>query len=1037
MNCCVYEEFFKDLFDFYEKKVLSDLEAEVELIESKREVRELNNKLGLFERLVLEKLIITSKTEKFTKINEDLKNIRGIETIIIKTSLPELAMATLLHNLQTHEKDDLDSSKNIFVSIHQLCKHENDLLKAATSKSFKLNSTLNILDNEDSDISCYSEIFHKFAAEVKTIFFTKRTWEYLKTHFSFTQQKSITLQWSDLTNERKNMLLKTNLSFQGKKIKLKKIWSKKSNILQNMPIEDFEYLSSIEIQGPQHLANQTSYYIQRKFRHYFETHQHNVLNAKDVIKMMKIEKSVILGDAAGMGKTTSAFRIANLIKKSKPKFWVAFVDLKEHTKFYISNTQEQTSEIDVKYLSENLLALKHNFDQTLFQELFEKSKVYFVIDGYDEISPKFNNFILNLLRFIHDSGNFMLVTTRLHLVTDLENKLEKSAIRLEPFDKTDQINFLINFWKKKNLKTTKNLKIQAKNLLRIFENKLNHQDFVEIPLQLFMMAEVYENLSNSEDILFNLYLLYENFVSKKIDIWDKKGPLVRIESREIQKGLVNVCQMHQNFAIVSYFGEDVAERLGIAVADVELNETNELKEMVIRIGLIKKALHNSFEFIHKTYSEYFIAEYCYKKYFLGLAAKAEVDFFKEIYFENDHHEGIRKFINEKLRATNSAVFSKIWKNAKRNFCDKDQRALLYYDCKGVLAYFLANEADFEMVLNNIQSSLDREAFHSYLLANDWLVDVLCYFTFCAKREQFLKLWEFVDRNFEKEVKTFLLLQKFLGNRNALVTSCVNKHTATMHEVFVIARSLLEKDKFLRELTKLDSFGFQAFHYSFLYGNAASYLAAYEQEFEAKLEEDAIRKLLIMKFPHGRNILHFVACNSSQDTWSFVLNHLEKWILRGLLLEKDLFGHNVFEKAAFHNKKIIITLLDWFKSNSEAGELEVIFKKRNNENHFTLLHFISWFCDESLTEKVFLFLFNCKFAEELIKTILLSKDRDGDTPLYSAVFNKHRSTVRVFYHFYLKTLGVDEVNKILSDMDFYLSTDSMKRKDALDFLKSLC
>lgn len=737
---------FDVLFGFYEKFVEQDLKKEAAFAELKCKVREMNKNLGLFEMLVSNEQVINSQAKWSVEINKKL------EDTFVETTLPELTMASLAGNLLYSEAEELVLSKNIFVKVHQLCSHKQNLSEVASLISDKFKLTFYVLDTENYNLSNCSELLSQFIVEARTVFVTNRPWKVLKDHFSSLQQKCLSIYWKDLTNKRKNELLDTMLNFQGRKVQLKDIWTEDSNILQNMLFESFVNLGEKNIEVSKHLSsNNVDLFIERNFKNLSENHQQFVFKPDEVICKLKTDRCVILADSAGMGKTTSAIHFAKSLREQNPIPWVAFVDLKEGTEAYIDNMQKETFEMNEEYFSQKLLKLETEFHLKLFSEFFKNSKVIFVVDGYDEISPKFNEFILTLLRYILDSGNSLLVTTRTHLVSDLENRLERSAIRLKPFDKADQIIFLVKFWGKKlPERTTDDLKTKAENLLEKFVNTLHHQDFVEVPLQLYMIAEVYGDVPSSEHMSLNLFSLYKDFVNKKIDIWVEKGPLAKIDNKEIQKGSVTVGPMHQSIAITSVFGAKEAKTQGIVAIDINL-----ARELLTRIGLIREAINDHFEFVHKTYSEFFIAEFCYNKILAGLATTIQINMFKRVFLGNDY-ESIRKFINEKLRTVDYSEFATFWGNIKKIFGEKDQRTFLYYDNQGVLAYFLATDTEVEMVLGNIrQSDLSESEFQSYLLNNDWLVDVLCSFAFAAKPEVFLKLWQFVENNFElEEIQNF-------------------------------------------------------------------------------------------------------------------------------------------------------------------------------------------------------------------------------------------------------------------------------------------
>lgn len=1025
-------ETFKVLFDFYGNCVLPDLKAEVVLIEPKQKVRGLNKMFGLFEiysnEIFAKNLIINSQSKWLTKIN------RERESIFVETPKPELVMAGLTSNLLLDGDKKIVSSRNVFVKVSQPCNQKNYLSETSFIFNSNLNPTFYVLDSDDCDVEICKTVLGQLTGESKVVFVTNKPCEYFQDDFKC---KTVDLKWNDLTEEAK---LNFTLVFQGNEVHFEKIWPKDSEVLLNFPLDAIESLKTENLKISEKLPTNTlGMFVERSYE-LFENQHRLILNVDDVLRKLQEDGIVVLADSAGMGKTTSAIHIAETLKKQDPLNWVIFVDLKQHSAVYKEDKlqQELSVELIPQYLSEKLLGFGTSFEQKLFEDSYEGSKIFFIMDGIDEISPLFKSFVVSMLRHIQESGNLLLMTTRTHLAGELKETFQRTALKLKPFSKSDQIKFLMEFWQKKwPGMPIDELKAKAERLLEKFQIALNHRDFVEVPLQLYMIAEVYGDKTLNE-FEMNLFLLYKEFATKKIQIWNRKGGvLVENDVTKIETGDCNLNNVHQNIAIECIFGKDDAEALALGgESEVKLDS-----ELIMRVGLIKIILNGGFEFAHKTYAEFFIADYCYTKILNGRAAKLESDVFRKVLLEKDY-ESIRQLLFEKLRTVDSLTFGKFWNTIKKILADiKDQKTFLYFDCYGVIAFYIFTNSDVTVVLENIGNNLSASDFRSFLLDDDWLVDVLCYSTFGARVEVFSKLWNFIEKNFEsKDDRKFLLLKKFLGNRNALVTACVNRTSATMRKAFSIASSLMEKTEFKNHLTTEDSFGFVAFHHSLLSENTSEYIKAFEEEFEVEFSKVEICSLLKQKFFCGRNITHVLACNSRDDkAWNFVIEHLEHsepGKVKAMLTEKEEKNLSAFHKAAFFNRNFILTILEWFKSKSTAKELEDIFEDQENEEKSTLLHLIAKHCDETLAQNIFNFM-SGNFVEDsnAIKKMLQAVDKYDNTPLHSAVFNKNRSTIHAFWNFYSEALQSSELKELVQKSEINSKEGDVGRQEAFDFLRT--
>lgn len=844
--------------------------------------------------------------------------------------------------------------------------------------------------------------------------------------------------------------------------------------------------------------------------------------------------------------------------------------------------------------------MKNKFERKLFDFFFKNSKILFILDGIDEISPVFKKCVLNMIKLVKESGNRLLVTTRTHLTAELVTVLETPAIKLRPFTEPDQVEFLTKFWEQQwpdSVAKKAQFKTKANRILEKFKENLNRRDFVEIPLQLYMLAEVFGDAEITDDEM-NLFLLYKKFVAKKINIWiNDKGSLAKNDSTEIQTSEFNVRSMHQKLAIENMFGKAVADSL-FPTLGVTLNQ-----EMILRIGLIKIALSDYVEFVHKTYAEFLIADYCFAKIITNTQSLG-VDILVKMFLERDY-ENVRKFINEKLkteagflhsmikwqdlaielsREENQSVvtqlvseklinlaifvlntetigkkeklalvkhenkyfgnslqvampnldsFSTLW-DCVKSFADlndqkelllsgsetgtileqafrtknytvlkfvlevlsevmneeefkelvsqrdrnekyfiveaaeaqdvvaleifwtmiekklkvKDQKLILFglfeEIPKGILLELTEYSRDLSCLLKTIEKSLHPNEIKHFLRGEDWVVHVLCYFARRSNSECFSNLWSFVEDHFkDKKDRKLFLLMKVMRN-NVLVQSFCNENASTRRAVFDIARGLMTQDEIRVGLTTAGSNGLLGFHYALLYGNASAYIDFFEQECNIKLSERDIRQLLKMTFPDGRNVAFYFRFygTTKKDrnvAFNFLVNNLAAAEVKDMLLKKDNErGYNAFCKALTFTDPFLVEILEWFKSNFDIKEVEIVFTEKTSNMSRNLLHLASYYCEEKDMKNLIEFLEKCKFHKSVVKCMLLTQDANQDIPLYVALLNKYfRSMVQIVWNIYIETFDENELKALISeDRNKILQYRKTASKEAVDLLISL-
>jgi hypothetical protein len=211
----------------------------------------------------------------------------------------------------------------------------------------------------------------------------------------------------------------------------------------------------------------------------------------------------------------------------------------------------------------------------------------------------------------------------------LEDKLQQLSDTLEPFSEKNQFEFLTRFWNVKDWFTeldseeaeeAKNkLEICAKHLIKKLTQSISDKDkeFTGIPLQCRMLAEAFDDeiekyCQSSESMAeatlkLDVLELYDRFLNRKYDIrlQEKlKTSMTNVGAIEGLKLMVqSIKDYHQILALKLLFTEEQVNLIKIN------GRCTFSAEELTRIGIVQKNCKGKLHFIHRTFAEYFVAEF--------------------------------------------------------------------------------------------------------------------------------------------------------------------------------------------------------------------------------------------------------------------------------------------------------------------------------------------------------------------------------------------------------------------------------------------
>lgn len=653
-----------------------------------------------------------------------------------------------------------------------------------------------------------------------------------------------------------------------------------------------------------------------------------------------------------MGKTTFALHAANELKKMKKDNWVVFMDLKTYADVLHTDDQQNHELIYVDYFLDKILELSNEISIQVFKYLFNSGKVMFVVDGFDEISPTYKNFVLNFVKMIHDSKNGLLLTTRPHLSHEIEKHLECKSVKMHPFTEKDQIEFLRNVGCSAS---------KAKTLLSKYKQPHSKEDFFRIPLHVSMLSVSFIERQKEVDQIVTKFWFYEDFVKEKIRIWgDEKGTLATKDGQELQSNDGNnVFRTHEIVAL-SLFEPGLLEKLEFDTISKDDHEK------VIRMGLLVVDQNGKLEFLHKTCEEYFVANFIHKRILRTKNTdKSTNDAFHELVEKvlTEDHKVVRGFLDDVFKQDGeNKDFPILSKRLEKTICNS----------KNFLGQIIEEEQ--ENLTKFILETLDLKPVTKMMLDIDLS-------TATGNFHYFKALWSLIE-NYATDVH-----KKKVLSRDGVLTSAVLDNEVLSH-VLEKATEIFSKTE-LKNFLLLGGKVGTALHTATRNTTPKAFDAIWakiDEEFES-IEEK--KKFFQVKGERQRSVLcQAIRSNRKnviQSVLSTALKLFSKDEMLGILSAEDSENLSPLCLSVNLSRAIFNTFWKFLIENFESRHRETLLFRPCSEGQNIFLH-----CalneNFSIFEKVF------KTAKELnigkLKAIITSQSSNKENILHVAAESRN-------------------------------------------------
>ncbi|XP_070493077.1 uncharacterized protein [Chironomus tepperi] len=488
----------------------------------------------------------------------------------------------------------------------------------------------------------------------------------------------ISHSWENMTEKLKDKVLNSNFTFQDESLKLKKLEGINSDIFNYLTSDQIvSVLDGQKLVVHHMIKNETKFYVERKFENanireiyyyflevlgknryycwetstksnktfesfyqefmsqnisdqmniidrikrsygfeycvYYDSFKEEVssnsvpLDFEKVLKSAIDSKLFILSGEAGTGKTITFEQLTIKFKKMFPTRWVSYIDLKDYKHVYQGNRTLN----DVENMLETIFGLssKNEFERQIFKFSFKSGNLILFWNGFDEISPQYSEHVLGILSLIRDStANIQLVCTRPLYSDLLKNNFLIQTYSLIPFDSDEQENYIKKFLMSENIDESK-IPNYLDKVQKIVKSTGSKQSF-DTPLMLGMITE----LIASDEIIYeseNIYEIYQKFVKKKIDIWHQKSEFATkfVNSSLTDRRRFDMMKLYQSYALKTESSSRTTTINALKLRIMRQKIPAELtSDEISRMGILY-INGNYVKFAHRTFAEFFVAQY--------------------------------------------------------------------------------------------------------------------------------------------------------------------------------------------------------------------------------------------------------------------------------------------------------------------------------------------------------------------------------------------------------------------------------------------
>ncbi|CAL8128557.1 unnamed protein product [Orchesella dallaii] len=397
----------------------------------------------------------------------------------------------------------------------------------------------------------------------------------------------------------------------------------------------------------------------KNLQQFVQNHQ-NTFQEKELLKLSTQNAKVfIISDSPGMGKTMLVVNIAHHIMQQhhldqdKGMFLVRFIVMKEFAQLIGKK----------KFDSDSLISLiaeqssEFEFGRRLIENSIKTGNCLLIFDGFDEVLSEQVSIALQILQVLTSALSStptaqVIVTTRPHMLSELENALHVLGYTINPFEEENQINFLLGFWETQGIERNETIEKFAKSCLTTLSSKMTDsmRNIAGIPFQCKLLAENYqdsaercskvgyEEYPHSISLGTSIFEMYERHMNMRLcKISENKSLLQRflqlMGTRQVEYDYETIKKVHMYYALNLLFPEYTSHFKSLIPRSF-IEMSNHLCGLGIletnSVPTTHPDANDSFHmirFVHRTFAEYLVAWFVFEHAKAKDRTLATIDFF--------------------------------------------------------------------------------------------------------------------------------------------------------------------------------------------------------------------------------------------------------------------------------------------------------------------------------------------------------------------------------------------------------------------------
>ncbi|CAL8071065.1 unnamed protein product [Orchesella dallaii] len=314
------------------------------------------------------------------------------------------------------------------------------------------------------------------------------------------------------------------------------------------------------------------------------------------------ERVVVIADSPGMGKTCLLANIAHQIMNENTHMLVRFIVLKEFVDAF--NNKEINVDSIVKLLAKE--SSKFEFGRKFVEHTLKTEdcvNCVLLFDGLDEVLLNQMATAKKILQKVATLPSVkVFVATRPHLRNEIESELHVLAYTMNPFEESNQINFLTRFWSMRGATPNDSLtQFTHECVSKISSNMTDSErNIAGIPLQCRMVGETYEKQAiRCSNMTSNVCSGAELIIISSIFEVYEKHMNMRFEKADSNQ-YDNMRKAHMWLALELLFPDHSSEFESLYSSGILMNE-------ICGIGIVEATDSNNIRFVHRTFAEYLVA----------------------------------------------------------------------------------------------------------------------------------------------------------------------------------------------------------------------------------------------------------------------------------------------------------------------------------------------------------------------------------------------------------------------------------------------